>query len=682
MIVIAVTLFLQLTAAGMALRLFWLHGKRWAWTVLCALLLGLTFHTCLLIPQTHPGGQVSPVQLQADGAALVMRLVLIGGMLIMEQALGQSRRREEALHLEKHQLAALVDRRLADLETEVAERRRAEQDLRRDGERFSSIITTQYDIATARLDLQSVMDLIALRTQELTQAGGVVIELLEGETLTARAASGRAASFLELREAGAVGLSRECVRTGEILCCNDAEHDSRVDLHLCRRLGARALIVVPLLHEGQPVGVMQVQSPEPYAFSAMDVHTLQLMAGLIGAAMSHSAEFEAKQALLCEAIERADRDPLTGLLNHRAFHNRLHKEADRAQRDGQPLAIAVIDMDNFKFFNDAYGHQVGDEVLRTVANALAAVCRSYDTLARFGGDEFALLMPCVSRAEAEELECRLASCLEAAGYRPHGSDVTIPLSLSVGMAVFPDDAPSRLEALEAADARLRRVKYGATDGVDLSEHLRRSLPCSIGSYSILNALVTAVDNKDRYTRRHSEDVMNYSLQIAQALGMDDDTLGIVRIAALLHDVGKIGVPDAILRKPGALTEAEVRAVQQHPMMGSIIVGAVPGFEATLEAVRHHHERWDGKGYPLGLAGEETPLIARLMAVADSYSAMTTDRPYRKGMDAEKALSILEAGVGMQWDPQCVAAFLSVRRPLLEASFVTTPRTGKRLALQS
>ncbi len=682
MIVIAVTLFLQLAAAGMALRLFWLYGRRWAWTVLCALLLGLTFQTCLLIPQTHPNGQTSLVQLQADGAALVMRLILIGGMVIMEQSLLRSRREEEALHREKHQLAALVDRRLADLEAEVGERRRAEQDLRRDGERFSSIITTQYDIATAKLDLQAVMDLIALRTQDLTQATGVVIELLEGETLTARAASGRAAAFLELQEASVAGLSRECVRTGEILCCNDAERDPRADLHLCRRLGARSLIVVPLLYDGRPVGVMQVQSPELYAFSAMDVHTLQLMAGLIGAAMSHSAEFEAKQVLLSEAIERADRDPLTGLLNHRAFHNRLHEEADRAQRDGQTLAIAVIDMDNFKFFNDAYGHQVGDEVLRTVAAALASVCRSYDTLARFGGDEFALLMPCVSKAEAEELERRLACCLDGTGYRPAGYDVTIPLSLSVGMAVFPDDAPSRLEVLEAADARLRRVKYGASDGVDLSDYLRSRLPCSMGSYSILSALVTAVDNKDRYTRRHSEDVMNYSLQIAQALGMDDEAQDTVRIAALLHDVGKIGVPDAILRKPGTLTEGEVRAVQQHPMMGSIIVGAVPGFEATLEAVRHHHERWDGNGYPMGLKGEETPLIARLMAVADSYSAMTTDRPYRKGMDAAKALSILEAGIGTQWDPQCVAAFLSVRRPLLEASFVTVPRSDKRLTLQS
>jgi len=128
-------------------------------------------------------------------------------------------------------------------------------------------------------------------------------------------------------------------------------------------------------------------------------------------------------------------------------------------------------------------------------------------------------------------------------------------------------------------------------------------------------------------------------------------------AALLHDVGKIGVPDAILRKPGKLTEEEFKAVRQHPTMGVALVSTVAGIEAMLDAVRHHHERWDGKGYPAGLTGIETPLMARLMAVADAFSAMTMDRPYRQGMNSQKALSILEAGAGTQWDPQCVQSFL-------------------------
>ena len=165
--------------------------------------------------------------------------------------------------------------------------------------------------------------------------------------------------------------------------------------------------------------------------------------------------------------------------------------------------------------------------------------------------------------------------------------------------------------------------------------------------------------------------MEYSLMIACELGLDEDAQQTIGIAALLHDVGKIGVPDAILRKPGNLTEQEFDAVKQHPVMGAVIIGAVPGLEKILDAVHHHHERWDGGGYPFGLTGLETPLIARLMAVADAFSAMTTDRPYRKGMKAEKALAILKAGAGSQWDPECVGAFINAYERKSNAEEIST-----------
>jgi diguanylate cyclase (GGDEF)-like protein/PAS domain S-box-containing protein len=365
--------------------------------------------------------------------------------------------------------------------------------------------------------------------------------------------------------------------------------------------------------------------------------------------------------LLTAAIERADRDPLTGLLNHRAFHKRLEQEAENARRSGQPLAVAMMDLDNFKFFNDGYGHSIGDDVLRQVTRALSAACRPGDTLARYGGDEFALLLPGLAAEGAVRLADRLVASLGGVGYRPPGYDTVIPLTLSIGIAVFPDDGPERLDTLAAADARLIRVKTGGIRHGELTERLRAHLPCSLSDFSMLNALVTAVDAKDRYTRRHSEDVMTYSFQIAQELGLDEKTQRQVLLAALLHDVGKIGVPDQILRKPGRLSAEEHEAIKQHPMMGSIIVGAVPGFEGALDAIRHHHERWDGQGYPFGLGGDTIPLMARIMAVADAFSAMTTDRPYRKGMDLRRALCILEEGAGTQWDPACIAAFLTARK---------------------
>ena len=374
-----------------------------------------------------------------------------------------------------------------------------------------------------------------------------------------------------------------------------------------------------------------------------------------------------RERLLEEALERADHDPLTGLLNHRAFHKRFGEETARADRDGTTLSVAVMDLDNFKFFNDAYGHAAGDDVLRRVADALRADCRGYDILSRFGGDEFALLMPGTNSETANTLLRRLKSSLETIGYRPTESETAIPLTLSVGLAFYPEEGLERQSVLEIADARLLRTKTGGSEDESI-EDLRATLMGSFQGFSMLDALVIAVDNKDRYTRRHSEDVMRHALLIASELGLSAAALKTIQIAALLHDVGKIGVPDRILRKPSRLTPDEFEAVQQHPMMGAVIVGAVPGFEDTLDAIRHHHERWDGQGYPFGLSERDIPQFARIMAVSDAFSAMTMDRPYRKGKKAEEAIAILDAGAGSQWDPACVSAFQRAMAAQFNRSF--------------
>jgi len=671
-LVLWASLLTQALGAGLALKMFRAYGRHPVWLLVALGALAGAGRSYLVYFRSLPHAPVSPSvsALAAELAALLLAALLALALGVVDGLLRARQRDEQALRGEKRRLAMLVDRRVADLETEVSERKRAEEALRQDGERFSAIIATQHEIATADLDLPAMMALIVARAQALTRATGAVLQWVDGDALVYRAASGRAAPFRGTRSARAGCLAGECVRGGVPLRCDDAERDPRVNLDLCRRTGTRAMVVVPLRYDRRVVGVLQATSPEPYAFSALDEHTLHLMAGLVAAALSHQAEAEARQELLAqkerllaEATERADRDSLTGLLNHRVFHKRLEAEADRAQRTGERVALAVLDLDNFKFFNDAYGHLVGDEVLRQVAGALRRHCRSYDTAARYGGDEFALLLPGVGAESAADITARLDSALAGLEYRPPDGGSPIPLSLSLGVAVFPDDGPGRLEALENADARLLRVKSGGAGAGGLTERLRAHLVCSMASFSMLNALVTAVDAKDRYTRRHSEDVMAHSFGIAQALGLDEEAQNGVLLAALLHDVGKIGVPNFILRKPGKLTDEEFRAVKQHPMMGAVIVGAVPGLEETLDAIRHHHERWDGGGYPFGLRGEDIPLVARLMAVADAYSAMTTDRPYRKGMDAARALCILQEGAGTQWDPACVAAFLRARHRL-------------------
>ena len=351
----------------------------------------------------------------------------------------------------------------------------------------------------------------------------------------------------------------------------------------------------------------------------------------------------------------ADRDPLTGLLNHRAFYKCLDEEVANVTEISTSLAAVMLDMDSFKFFNAAYGHAVGDQVLRQVADRLRTLCRPQDTLARFGGDEFALLLHEAPGTAAAEVEARLRASLEGLVFQPEGQASAIPLTVSIGAALFPEETGDRMRLMKLADERLLRSKSGTSQDTP-ADYVRRAL-AHVDGFSMLAALVTAVDNKDRYTSRHSEDVMKYGVLIAQKLGIEEQEQNTVAVAALLHDVGKIGVPDAILRKPAKLTDEEFLAVKQHPQMGAIMVASVTGLENTLDAVRYHHERWDGGGYPAGLSGEETPLIARIMAVADAYSAMTTDRPYRQGM-SEKALSILEEGSGVQWDPACVGAFVA------------------------
>ncbi len=366
-------------------------------------------------------------------------------------------------------------------------------------------------------------------------------------------------------------------------------------------------------------------------------------------------EMERERELI-RVRDLADRDPLTNLLNHRSFYKCLDEETERVTQMGISLSAVMLDMDSFKFFNAAYGHAVGDQVLRQAADRIRTVCRPQDTLARFGGDEFALLLHEENGTAAAEVETRIRKSLEGLVFQPEGQASAIPLTASIGAAVFPEETRDRSRLMKLADERLRRAKDGTSEDTP-ADHVRRAL-AHVDGFSMLDALVTAVDNKDRYTSRHSEDVMKYGLLIAQKLGIKEQDQNTVAVAALLHDVGKIGVPDAILRKPAKLTDEEFLAVKQHPQMGAIMVSSVAGLEHTLDAVRYHHERWDGGGYPAGLSGEETPLIARIMAVADAYSAMTTDRPYRQGMSREKALSLLEEGSGAQWDPRCVQAFCS------------------------
>jgi len=284
----------------------------------------------------------------------------------------------------------------------------------------------------------------------------------------------------------------------------------------------------------------------------------------------------------------------------------------------------------------------------------------------------------VTRDDAEMLLVeRFQTSAVVTNWQPRGHDTTIPLRLSFGAAVFPDERKTPREVLKLADERLYKNKKAGNEGI--LEPLREELAALMEGFPMLDALVMAVDSKDRYTKRHSEDVLIYAAMIAQEMGMAEDDLLLLRAAALLHDVGKIGVSQTILRLPTKLSVEEFEAVKRHAALGAALIEVLlrgkPEWQPTIvSAVRYHHEAWDGSGYPEGIAGEAIPMMARVLAVADAFSALTTNRPYRQGMAPGSALEVLEAGAGTQWDAACVAAFLRVSesyRSLESASRIGT-----------
>lgn len=417
-----------------------------------------------------------------------------------------------------------------------------------------------------------------------------------------------------------------------------------------------AVLRAPLTWRDTSLGDICVVRSATRSFSKSESEMLESI-GIEVAAAYQNAQTHAI------ALDNADRDSVTGLLNHRAIHERLQTELDRAGRNQRPLAVIMMDLNNFKLFNDTYGHPVGDQVLKRVASALESKCRKFDVLGRYGGDEFIAVLPETDLPLAMVVAQRWRERMELEGFNFAGDEErTIPVSLSFGIATYPSDSTNRFELVSIADANLYSAKLSEKGIVATSETQRQNRQLKTeSSFDVLDAMVTAVDNKDAYTRRHSEDVTDFALWIAEELGLSQATQRVVRLAGLLHDVGKIGVPEQILRKPGRLTNEEFDVMKQHSQFGAFIVGGVPGMEEILPGVKSHHERYDGRGYPDGLAGEAIPFLGRLLAVADACSAMTTSRPYRQALEWGQALKEIEANIGTQFDPQMARAFLRAAR---------------------
>ncbi len=422
----------------------------------------------------------------------------------------------------------------------------------------------------------------------------------------------------------------------------------------------QVLAIVGLWRDGGPIAAR-------LASVRQDVIIVTLTAGLLAAFVLFLV-FRAAQTRIDrqtdQLVEATRRDPLTDTPNHGTLVGILAGAVESARTRGEPIAIALIDIDNFRLLNDTHGHAAGDSAILTVAELLRVSSPGLTTFGRFGPDEFLVIEP---GADVEVLEIAVLALRAALVLRAlqFGESESFPITVSTGICAYPDHAASVTGLLSAATVTLQEAKTSGGDAVRLAGP-DLVAPVEARTFDVYQGLILAVDGRDRYTKRHSEDVARYAAFLAERLGLDAELVSTIRVGGLLHDVGKIGVPDAMLRKPARLTEEEFTVMKQHVSLGDLIVRDLPNCDLIRAAIRHHHERWDGGGYPDGVAGEEIPLVARIVAVADAFSAMTTTRPYRKALGTEEALRRLEAAAGEQLEAHLVAEFVTGLRTDPEA----------------
>ncbi|HEX8856224.1 MAG TPA: diguanylate cyclase [Thermoleophilaceae bacterium] len=352
-------------------------------------------------------------------------------------------------------------------------------------------------------------------------------------------------------------------------------------------------------------------------------------------------------------------DALTGSLNAAGFDDLIERELERAQRSGSRMSIVVCDIDRFKDFNEEHGHRRGEDAIRRVAKVLATRKRRIDTLARLGGEEFALVVPDTDEHGAYVLADRVRRAVRDSFARSSG------LTASFGVASFPRHGGSSEELMLNAGRAVSAAKQLGRDrtvifNAEVSANIRaasvRQQAQSEEHLAAVLVLAETLDIRDSGTSTHSQTVGRYAQQIARELGLPEETVERVHLAGLLHDIGKIGISDSILQKPGKLDDHEWAEMRKHPELGARILDGA-NLEDISAWVLAHHERPDGGGYPLGLGTDEIPLEARIIAVADSYEAMRADRVYKPGMGLEAAVAELRRCAGSQFDPQVVEAFL-------------------------
>lgn len=366
-------------------------------------------------------------------------------------------------------------------------------------------------------------------------------------------------------------------------------------------------------------------------------------------------------SLYCKIEREALLDPLTGLLNRRTLNKRLE---ELFRKKASPITVVLLNLDDFSLYNELYGSEEGDRMLEKFSEILQYVFSSNAILSRYSGKEFAVVLPYCDTLEAQKKTQQVQKLL--ASYISNGNGkIKKFLTFSAGICSYPSVAANPKQLLSYANMAVFHVKQQGKNQIEvytiqspLPESLKQEDPVHELTPTIF-ALTAAIDAKDHYTFNHSQCVSNYAALLAQEAGMAPNHVEIIRQAGLLHDIGKIGIPDAILTKTDRLTPEEFTIMRQHVERSIEMIRHLPSLDYVIPAVLGHHERYDGKGYPRGISGEDIPISARCLSIADSFDAMISKRSYKNQMPLEKALQEIENNLGTQFDPKLGRLFMKM-----------------------
>jgi diguanylate cyclase (GGDEF)-like protein len=532
------------------------------------------------------------------------------------------------------------------------------QEQLRNREQELALINRLANVITSSLNVQDVYGAFIDELKQVIDLDWTTIALIEGDELRFQVLSTEVGSTWQAGEKIPLkGTGTEWVANHKIALFEpDLKKNRRFNTgeeHL--KWGIRSIIYLPLVVKNEAIGSLIVASRETNAYTPGQVRLLERLAVQIAVPIENSR-------LYAKAEQRARIDELTGLFNRRHFDESVKLEIGRHARYSSMLSLIFLDLDFFKAYNDKQGHTAGDRILEMMGRLINDALRNTDLAFRYGGDEFAIILPQSGTNDAFMVAERVRGRIAA-----EMSKRDIKISTSLGLASWPSDGVTSDELVNAAD---RALYYAKETGGNRTCVASMMLPSLIGDdtmrttterevLSTIHALAATIEARDPYTYGHSRKVSSYAVALAEAIGLPSEKVTIISTAALLHDIGKVGIPDEVLNKAGKLeTEAWV-LIHSHPTLSTTIVGHVASLVSCLPAILHHHERWDGLGYPDGIKGESIPIEARILAIADAFDAMTSSRPYRNRLSYKKVLQELKRCSGTQFDPKLIETFLPI-----------------------